>query len=242
MRHVRLAVAVAGNEAAFVDLHARALAVELLAVRERSRSRTPRAIRRRARPSSQSTNTLSPSRPTAMARRALQELHAAPEELVLEHGRDLRVLVGQHLLAGHDERDLRAERAEHVGELDAGDARSDHDEVLGDLGRRVRLAASSRMRSPSSVAHSGTRGREPVDSRIASASISSTPSSVTAATVRATDEPPGAADEAHTLRLEQARRRRRAACSRCRRCARAARRRRARRARRAPSCGRGRAR
>ena len=62
-----------------------------------------------------------------------------------------------------------------------------------------------RMRSPSIVAQSGTRGREPVASRIASASISSTPSSVVASTVYALSEPAGAADEAHALRLEQAR-------------------------------------
>ena len=35
------------------------------------------------------------------------------------------------------------ERREHVHELDAGDARADHHEVLGQLGRRVGVAASS---------------------------------------------------------------------------------------------------
>ena len=39
---------------------------------------------------------------------ALEEAHAAAEQLVLEGGRHLGVLLGEHLLAGHDQRDLAA--------------------------------------------------------------------------------------------------------------------------------------
>ena len=72
--------------------------------------------------------------------RALEQLDPPREELLLEHRRHLGVLQRQHLLAGHDERDLGTERVEHVGELDAGDAGPDDDEVRRDLGRWVRLA------------------------------------------------------------------------------------------------------
>ena len=44
------------------------------------------------------------------------------------------------MLATHDERHLRAECTEHVSELHARDTRTDHDEVVGHLGRRIRLA------------------------------------------------------------------------------------------------------
>ena len=70
---------------------------------------------------------------------ALEEPDAAGDEVVLERGGDLGVLLREHLLAAHDEGDLAAERPEHVDELDAGDAGADHDEVLGHLaaaGRR----------------------------------------------------------------------------------------------------------
>ena len=68
--------------------------------------------------------------------RALEQLHPAPEQLVLEGGRHLGVLLGEDLLARDDQRHRAAERREHVDELDAGDAGADHDEVLGpDLGR-----------------------------------------------------------------------------------------------------------
>ena len=61
------------------------------------------------------------------------------------------------------------------------------------------------MRSPSTVAHSGTRGREPVESRIASASISSSPSAVCRRR-RCTRSRAGRVprDQPHALRLEQA--------------------------------------
>ena len=55
----------------------------------------------------------------------LEQAHAAAQEVLLEHGCDLGILVRQHLLARHDERDLGAERREHVHELDAGHARTD---------------------------------------------------------------------------------------------------------------------
>ena len=70
----------------------------------------------------------------------LAQLDAALEEVGLERRGDLGVLLRQHLLAGDEQRDSRAERAEHVHELDPGHARADDDEVIGYLRRRVGLA------------------------------------------------------------------------------------------------------
>ncbi len=139
VRQVRLAVTVAGDVAVLVDLDARGLAPEALGVGHRADAQ--QGVR-------------SVDGPTVVAgdedlvvvathrdrARALQQLDAPAQELVFQHRRNLGVLVGQHLLAGHDQRDLRPERAEHVRELHAGHTRSDHDEMVGDLGRRVRLA------------------------------------------------------------------------------------------------------
>ncbi len=69
----------------------------------------------------------------------LVEPDAATEEVVLERGGHLGILLRQHLLAAHDEGHLAAERREHVDELHTGDAGPDHDQVLGQLaaaGRR----------------------------------------------------------------------------------------------------------
>ena len=91
-------------------------------------------------------------------------------------------LVGQHLLAAHDQGDLAPERAEHVHELDAGDARADHDEVLGHLGRRVGVAGGEH---PPAVGLGEARGSAagcPSRSRMASASSSSMPSAVSTTT------------------------------------------------------------
>ena len=64
---------------------------------------------------------------------------ASPQQLVLEGGRHLGVLAGQHLLAADDQRDPAPKRAEHVHELHAGHPRADDDEVLGHDRRRVGL-------------------------------------------------------------------------------------------------------
>ena len=66
--------------------------------------------------------------------RALEQPDPAAEELVLEGGGDLGVLLREDLLAGDDQGHLAPERREHVHELDAGDAGADHDEVLGQSG------------------------------------------------------------------------------------------------------------
>ena len=92
------------------------------------------------RPSSHRTRTMSPSRSIAAGTRALQEGDAASEERVLEHRGNFGVLDREHLLARHEQRDLRPERVEEVRELHAGDAGADHDRVLGDLGRRIGVA------------------------------------------------------------------------------------------------------
>ena len=92
------------------------------------------------RPSSHATRTASPSALDAARPRALEQRDALAQELVLEHRGDLGVLERQHLLAGDEQRHLRAERVEHVRELDARDTRPDDHDVLRQLGRRVRLA------------------------------------------------------------------------------------------------------
>src|SRR5690606_6291333 len=58
----------------------------------------------------------------------------------LQHRGDLRVLLGQDLLAGDDQADLGPEAREHVHELDAGHPGAHHDEVLGQLLGRVGVA------------------------------------------------------------------------------------------------------
>ena len=60
------------------------------------------------------------------------------------------------------------------------------------------------MRSPSIVVHSGTRGRDPVASRIASASISSTTVFGRRLDRVGAKQAARAAEQAHSLRLEQA--------------------------------------
>ena len=92
------------------------------------------------RPSSQRTRTMVAVALDRARAGALEQRDAACEERLLEHRGNLGVLDRQHLLAGHEQRDLGAERVEEVGELHAGDARADHDRVLGDLRRRVRVA------------------------------------------------------------------------------------------------------
>lgn len=89
----------------------------------------PPARRRSARPPRRR----SPSMPSA---RSPLSRRTPLDEGVPEHRRDLGVLLGQHLLAAHDQRDLRSERREHVHELHAGDARAHHHEVLARKGRR----------------------------------------------------------------------------------------------------------
>jgi hypothetical protein len=87
------------------------------------------------RPSSQRTDTPAVAdRSMPSARAPLSSRTPRSQEVVLEGGGDLGVLLGQHLLAADDERDLAAERGEHVHELHAGDPRTDDDQVLGQLG------------------------------------------------------------------------------------------------------------
>ena len=76
----------------------------------------------------------------AIARAPLSRRDAAGEEVLLEHGGDLGILGRQHLLARHDERDVGAERREHVHELDAGDARADDRDAARELLGRVAVA------------------------------------------------------------------------------------------------------
>ena len=115
--------------------------------------------------------------------RALEEAHAAAEQLVLQRRRDLGILLGQHLLPGHDQGDVAPERAEHVDELHAGDTGADHHEVVGPHRRagtrRGWRGSAGRPRSPSRAAADGC----PVASSTASAATSTSPSVVSARTV-----------------------------------------------------------
>ena len=63
----------------------------------------------------------------------------AAQQFVLEGSGYFCVLVGQDMLAADDQAHLRPERAEHVHELDPRHPRTDHYEVLRELGRRVGL-------------------------------------------------------------------------------------------------------
>ena len=72
--------------------------------------------------------------------RTLEQADPAGEEVLLEHGGNLGILGRQHLLARHDQRDVGAERREHVHELDAGDARADDGDAARELLRRVAVA------------------------------------------------------------------------------------------------------
>ena len=58
-----------------------------------------------------------------------EHLHAAALGDVLEHGGGVGVLAGQHPVARGDQRDLDAEREVGAGELGAGDARADDDQL-----------------------------------------------------------------------------------------------------------------
>ena len=71
---------------------------------------------------------------------ALQQLDAAPQEVVLEHRRDLGVLAGSTCWRLTTSVTLAAERGEHVDELHAGDAGADDGDALGEDLRRVAVA------------------------------------------------------------------------------------------------------
>ncbi len=65
--------------------------------------------------------------------------HPAAREDLLEHGRGVPVLAGEHLVTAGDQGDLRAEVHVGGGELGAGDAGSHDDEVLGQRRHVVEL-------------------------------------------------------------------------------------------------------
>ena len=163
VRDVRSAVGVDGDVAALIHLHARRLEPETLAVRDRPDGEQGVAA---------------PSRPAVVApdgdavalvvdphgTGALEQLDAAAQELVLERGGHLRVLLGEDLLAGHDQGHGAAQRREHVHELDPGHARPDHDEVLGPVRRRIGVARGQHPgavdRGPLREAGTAARGED----------------------------------------------------------------------------------
>ncbi len=65
--------------------------------------------------------------------------HPAAREDLLEHGRGIPVLAGEHLVTAGDQGDLRAEVHVGGGKLGAGDAGSHDDEVLGQRRHVVEL-------------------------------------------------------------------------------------------------------
>ena len=75
-----------------------------------SRAWLPAALR----PSSQRTTTPSAVTVDAHGPRALEQAHPSAQELVLEGGRHLWVLLRQHLLARHDQRHLRCRASENM--------------------------------------------------------------------------------------------------------------------------------
>ena len=134
---------------------------------------------------------------------ALEQAHTPLEEVVLERGGHLGVLLGQHLLAADDERDLAAERREHVDELDAGDAGADRPpgaRAARAAGRRRGWSGPARRRRRPSRGCGGgcrwTAARRRPRSRLG-------PVGGLGDDRRGADEAPRALDHAHALALEQ---------------------------------------
>ena len=86
-----------------------------------------------SRPSSSRTRTPSPTRSADGRPGAVHHLHAASAEDVLDDGRRVGVLAGQHPVARGDQHDLAAEAEVGVRQLGAGDAGADDDQLLGQL-------------------------------------------------------------------------------------------------------------
>ena len=86
-----------------------------------------------SRPSSSRTRTPSPTRSADAARERFSTCMPRSAEDVLDDGRRVGVLAGQHPVARGDQHDLAAEAEVGVGQLGAGDARADDDELLGQL-------------------------------------------------------------------------------------------------------------
>ena len=117
---VRAAVVIDRDVAAAVDLDARLVEPEVLAVRDRPDGQ------HRVRPFHHPPVLACDAHRVAGAldvgrARSLQQCDALAHELVLERRRHLGVLEREHLLAGDEQRHLRAEGVEHVRELDSRD-------------------------------------------------------------------------------------------------------------------------
>ncbi len=103
----------------------------------------PRASRQcepsTVRPSVSVTVTASPCRSTDCIRDFDSTVMPRRVKTLLEHLGGVGVLAGQHPVAAGDQRDVDAERVVGAGELGAGDARPDDDQVGGRLVERVDL-------------------------------------------------------------------------------------------------------
>ena len=69
-----------------------------------------------------------------------EQPNTTPQEVLLERGGNLRILLRQHLLATHHQGDLGAHRLEHVHELHTGHTGPHHDHMLGHQPRRIRIS------------------------------------------------------------------------------------------------------
>ena len=202
VRDVGAAGVVDRHVAAAVHLHAGGVEAEALAVRHRADGEQGVAALRRP-------AVVAPHRHPAVdavdadGAGALEEAHAPAEQLVLEGGRHLGVLLREHLLAGHDQRDLAPERAEHVDELHAGDARSRS--PRGGSGHSRRRVGVAGREHPLAVdlGPLGEPGRLPVASSTASASTSTSPSAVSATHRVRPREAARAPEDADALAVEE---------------------------------------
>ena len=105
-----------------------------------------------------------------------------------------------------------------MDELDAGHARADDDEVLGPLASAGRRPVVERTRSPSTSAQSGRRGRLPVESSDGvGLQLDDALLGLGDDLVRAR-QPPGAAEHAHALAVEELAYAVARACARSTRC------------------------
>jgi hypothetical protein len=139
VRHARLAVVVDGHVSAPVHLHAGGVEPEPLRVGDRPDAQ--QGVRPRHPPTVVAAHDNATVHVVdALGPGPLQQVDPPPEEVLLEGGRHLRVLGGQHLLAAHDERHLRPEGREQVDELHPRHARTHHHDVLRQLRRRVGVA------------------------------------------------------------------------------------------------------
>ena len=139
VRHVALAMAVDGDEPTTVDLDTGSIEAEAVAVGNGpDRQHRVRAVHDPAIVATNDDRVVVARRSILHERPSTGARHAAGSRLRAR--RRPRDPSGQDLLAADDQGDLRAEAAEHVHELDAGDTGSDHRDALREDRRRIAIA------------------------------------------------------------------------------------------------------